>query len=375
MALLNNLFGYKKDIKPSKYSENDFSEGLTFTEYINGKADTDNSIVIYSSFMPKESIETGITQNIKKEYYAGSPIPSVQVLGYTEDDTELKGSFDESLLNSEELAGAAEAYDQAFKELVKRGNIVKVSLGTYFVKYVIIESAKFTLFNLRKIDYNIKISIIGDQLPRNYYFVEASELNVATTRNDLLAKVVAHQKILESKPTQIPVTVSDIINNTVSEVAEKIALVTDYVNGILDEADNITEAAQKAVGLIQNARRFIAKSQRGIGQISTAYQVLAPLITDQSARTEAYFKNMAYIDAVKASNRQLNSSLVSMQNLFAKYVKAVPLRKHIVSQSDSLQKISVKYFGTPDNWTKIMTHNKLANTDLVVGSSLEIPRI
>lgn len=377
MGILNNAFGLipDKQINKSEMSKNDFPEGFRITEIINGKPDNSNTLSLLGTFMPKDTFDHGKAQRVQKEWYAGSKHPSIQVLGGKEDDVSIKGCFDEKFLKDLTLSGAAEEYKKRIEQIVDRGNIVLIQLGDYWKRYCILEDANFKMHHLKKIDYEIKINIIGTALPKNYYFVDGSEIETKAPRADLIAKTAAHLKLLESKPTSMPVTVSDLINSTISDVAGKVKIVTDFVNGVLDDAEKITDATYRAVGLITNARSFIAKSNRRLGSVGAKASVLAPTLQSELDKTKAVIENLAFIHSVKTSNKSMNKSLVDLQNKFNSFIKTLPLKRHLVIDGDSLQKISIKYYGTADHWKDIMDFNKLSVANLTIGSVLNIPRI
>lgn len=375
MALLNNAFGTKREVEPNSYVENDFTDGMTFVEYVNGLPDSENAVVLFGTFMPKDKFPTGKMQKMSKEYYVGSKYPTVHVLGSQEKDIDISGSFKEYHLKDTSLEGAAVAYKQKFDELVERGNVIKISLGSYFSKYCILEEADFELIHLKSINYKIKISVIGDKLPANYYLTDSNNVDSTQANNDLIKKVLEHQKLLETKPTTIPVTVTDTINNVINEVSEKIKFVTDFVDGVLTDSEAILDASYKAVALIQNAKSFIAKSNRRIGLITNQATNLVSTNVSPADKKLFEINNLAYLVQIRASNRALTKQLNTIQKNYASYLNTVPLRRYQITQSDSLQRISIKFYGTAEYWNKIMSHNKLASTNLVTGSIIEIPKI
>lgn len=54
--------------------------------------------------------------------------------------------------------------------------------------------------------------------------------------------------------------------------------------------------------------------------------------------------------------------------------KITPLVEHIVEENDTPQYLSLKYYGTPHDWPKILAKNGLTTTDLTVGDKLIIPQ-
>lgn len=376
MGILNNGFGLisPNEVQRSEFSKNEFQEGLVITEVINGTADEKTSVKLIGLFMPKDTFDDGGKQTVVKTKYAGSSYKSVQILGDDEDDVTIRGTLEERNLTVD-LAGAAEQYKIRLDQIRKTGNILLVSLGDYWKRYCILEETHFKMHNLKKIDYELKFSVIGVSLPKNYYFVDGKDLDVKTPNNDLLTKAAAHQALLESKPLNVPVTVSDIINSAINDVGSLLTGITSFVDGILGDAEKIVDSATKAVGLIKNARALTVKSMRRLGSIVNDSKNLAPSFLSEREKILETIKNSDYIHKVMTSNKEVNRSLVALQAKLSKYINSIPFKRHLVIDGDSLQKISIKYYGTADHWIAIMEHNKLASTTLVVGSVLEIPRI
>jgi nucleoid-associated protein YgaU len=75
------------------------------------------------------------------------------------------------------------------------------------------------------------------------------------------------------------------------------------------------------------------------------------------------------------SAQGIETILNAMEEKFKKLALTVPKAKCKVKAGDTLQKLSVSYYGTADNWEKIYTHNKLSSTALVTGAILEIPNL
>ena len=67
--------------------------------------------------------------------------------------------------------------------------------------------------------------------------------------------------------------------------------------------------------------------------------------------------------------------LAKLQMQFEAIRKTLPKARYKVQAGDTLQRISIKYYGTPNSWDKIYDHNKLTSTDLTRGTVLEIPNL
>lgn len=368
-----------KKVTPSDVARSDFEDGLRIVEIVNGQENTTDQIILLGNFMPKNSFDFGGSQSVKKEYYAGSSEPSVQILGPREDDITIVGDFTLRKIKDTSLyAKGKESAAQEMQELVDamrlRGNLVKVSLGEW-TRYAFIQSCKFKMRTLSDIGYEITFTVVGFNSPKNYYLVDGGDGDLIAPNKVLTNKLLEQQRLNEAKPTEMPVTVSDLLDSIVSGVAEKISLVTNFVDGIITDVEKINSSAQRAVGLIRNARAFVSRSSRRIGAISKSVNSLGSQFSDETSKTLATIKNADHLNKVQRNNRDLQALLKSLQSKLAAFIATLPLRRHFVIEGDTLQKLSIKYYGTADNWKKIMDHNKLRNAELVKGVVIEIPRL
>lgn len=363
----------------STASYSDFEEGLKIVEIVDGKERTADQVVLLGTFMPKDSFSYGGTQKIVKTYYAGSSEPSVQVLGPRENDVPIKGTFnlkkiqDLSLLTKGKESAAVE-YQQLVDAMRIRGNLVKVTLGEW-KRYGFIEEAKFTMRTMADIDYDITFSVVGFNLPKNYYMVDGTDGDLISPNKELTNKLLDQLRLNEQKPSEMPQTVSQLLNSLISDIAQQISIVTGFVDSVVSDAEKLQNSAERALGLIKNARAFISKTSRRIGAISNNANSLGSKFVDETAKTVATLRNVEHLHKVQANNRDLLAFLKTIQDKFAAFISTIPLRRHYVVSGDTLQKLSVKYYGTADNWKKIMDHNSLRSTDLKLGSVISIPRI
>ena len=75
-----------------------------------------------------------------------------------------------------------------------------------------------------------------------------------------------------------------------------------------------------------------------------------------------------------SGSSELSSFLERLRQQIDNLAGNTPIGRHLVVDGDNLQKISVKFYGTPDNWKKIFDYNKLTTTELSTGTLLEIPQ-
>jgi len=392
MGLLNSVgtkglgaLGINTDRKVEAPPSGDF-KSFNVYEIVKGKEKPLNEngygFVLSGSFMPKTSLDFGGSQEIKKDYYAGAKDPTVQVLGYHENDVIIKGTLKVKRLNrpntpssfsSEEGKKIAVIFQERMDDVCRRGNMVKIELGEW-IRYGILEDVKFSLRRLVDIDFELKFSIIGKTMPDGCKATEPKHDDAKQSNQDLLK--AANTALANGKnfPDSMPRSLSDFINDQIGAVANVVADVTGFVDGIVDDADSLLSSANRALGMIKYARAYISRTVRQIGMISYSASNLGSAFSSEADKLTATIKNAHFINNTKVELFSLAAFLAAMQKKFEGIANTTPQSRHLIAESDTLQKISTKYFGTPDSWKKIYDHNKLQSTVLTVGTVLEIPR-
>lgn len=355
-----------------------FPNGFVFTEVALGVEDLDNAIALVGTMMPKNNLGFGSSQRISKEFYAGSSEPVIQIMGYQEEDITLTGEFnlktikDTSLFDGKE--SAAVQIQESIENMMKRGNLIKFTLGEW-KRYGFISSVNFKLYDLTRIEYEIKLMIASKNIPKNYYLVQADSNDIYSPNTKLAKEMQKQMDAMNAIPKEVPLTVTDVLRNSISNIANSINLVTSFVEGSLDDIEKMQNSAHRAIGLIKNARAFVARNQRAIGRIARNSGTLGSKFTDEVEAATATIKNIEFINRVEATNKDMSALLGDIQRKYQKLISSLPLKRHFVKEGDSLQSLSIQYYGSVDNWEKIKSHNKLLSNELVKGSVIVIPKV
>lgn len=390
MGLLNDfavkglgLLGAKTStgkLKPS-YRGQDFAQGLIITEIINGEEASEGStgvIKLVGRFAPHQPFEFGGEQRIVREEYPGSSEPTVHVLGPKEGPITIKGRMKTNKFRGADgdlttLRQAAQEYQELIDAMRIRGNLVFIQLGDWY-RYGFIEKSNFRLYTLQDIEYDITFDIVGFNKPNGWRVVISKDIEIIKPSKDVTNAAAAALAAAQNIPSSMPLSAADIINNAINDIAGAIKQVTDFTNGILDDAEKIVGAANRAIGLIKNARATISKSKRRISSISNTANGLAGSASSEFKKAIATIQNTDHVAKTIGNFSSLSILLATLQSRYSAMSKQVPFRRHLVKTGDTLNNISMKYYGISDNWKKIYDHNKLSDTVLVIGSILEIPK-
>lgn len=392
MGLLNSVatnalsaVGLSLDAKLTQPPRADF-EAFIVQEVVNGslKDANENGFGFYfsGSFMPQTPFEFGGTQKISKDYYPGSEEATVQVHGPQENDLVIKGRFRNKHLNKPNTPkefkianpkAVCEAYQKRVDEVRTRGNLLKLQMGEW-VRWAILEEGKFTMNRLTDIEYEIKFSIVGKKQPTGCHTTEQKADDPRASNNDLVAAAAAAMSNVHNYPSTMPRTLAEFLNAKISDVAGVVSLVTGFVDGIIDDANAIVGSANRAIGMIKYARAYCSKSIRTIGSIANTATNLGSAFHTEAEKTSALIRNAKFLNDTKTEIFSMSIFLAALQRKFELLSQSLPRARHLVVSNDTLQSISLKYYGTSDNWKKVYDHNSLTSTVLTRGTVLEIPK-
>ncbi len=364
--------GGTRNVKNSSYPEN-FPDGMILCEIVNGVKIVKDQVQLVGKFMPHQPFEFGGSQQLSKEYYPGNSEPTVHVLGSREENTKISGVMKTKNFSDTTLREAAVEYQQLIEAMRLRGNLVVATMGTW-VRYGFIEKAMFKLMTEQEIAYEIDFFVVGFN-PPTLDKTTRGDGSMASPNRAITS--AAAQALLNQKnfPDEMPVSLQDQLNDIISGVAEKINLVTNFVNEVQADINSVISTANRAMGLIKNARSFISKARRDIGSMMNNAAGLAGAFANEAEKTANTLKNVEHLHKVTRDYSNLSAMLAGLQLRFAALASTVPMVRHLVRQGDSLQTLAQKYYQNAELWKKIYDHNKLTTTTLVVGSVLEIPKL
>lgn len=415
-----------------EYVGADFPDGLRIREleWSDGSLQEINYIRLAGTNMPFQPFEWEGKQRIIKEYYPGNIEPAMQVLGPEESNITLKGRFKAKRLHTDattpgfqdpaELRLQPYELQEYFDAMRLRGNVIEISFGEW-IRYGFIERAKFMMRTLADIDYEIEFNPFGPNEPFFNFFAD-QEQTIPYDINTSLAVNGAFMSTQELNP-ELPTDIFDELSSAISAVAGAIAVVTNFIDGVMSIADDVTKHYNRILGLCTYLRGQIAQYKRRVSSLaldisdapaaledyakqswlminskslydlsrqpsqpinmSTNEQIaaLGDLSTFAASRSEKDIDNRGYPTYEQAQEITSTPSLdILVARLIANFEALAtyePVRTHIMRKGDTLQKISLIYYGTPYYWYRLYLHNKLNSFDTssIYGTIIEIPRI
>jgi len=349
----------------------DFIKGFIIKE-ITGSLD---EIVLNGNMMPHVPFTFGGGQRITKDFYAGHTEPVMQVLGATEDNVEIRGKFKDKTY-SQNLVDEGESMAYEMHKLVEsfrlKANLCQFTLGDW-VRYGFIEKTSFEMKRLNEIDYRIELSIVGFTKPTNAKFVDDSKELPFDINSQLIATANYWQESFTDMPYSMPFSLLNVILGLVSAIATGLALITDFVNKVITSIENIKKAINRIKGLIKSVQNQLRRFKEYFGALVPS--LVSALTTQDATPIGAEITNAQFYSSSIRGASELTALLQSLYKHFLNIIPTLPMARHLVKLGDTLQGLSVRYYGTPDNWKDIFDYNKLQDTVIATGALLEIPKV
>lgn len=343
----------------------DFPEGFIIEELDNLNNTIKTTVKLAGNSMPKIPFSFGGEQRIKKDFYSGHPEPVMQILGPSESDMEIRGDLKDRRFKDQKFYGISTEIQELIDSIRIRGNLCRFRLGEW-QRYGFIEKTDFDMKKLSELSYRVALSIVGFNAPTNAKFLERSREIPFNINKELIDEAAAFQEEFTAIPDSVPRSIGDIINDLTNTVATAIKLVTDFVDTIFGVIDDIKKAIDRAKGLIKHVMNKLREYKNRIGSIEHF---------DPNLSLTSRYINASFYTAAITSAYSLGSLMNRFRAQFSNLANDFPLARHLIRTGDTLQKISTKFYNTPDNWVEVQDFNKLTTTALVTGDILDIPRL
>ncbi len=363
------------DVK-SAHERNDFREGMQIVEFVNGKELTREQVLLIGDAMPVVPFVFGGVQKIVKDFYPGNSEPTIQVLGPRENNLKINGRLKAKRIKIKNDIAKRESFrtwPQEMQQLMEamriRGNLIRLTLGEY-QRFVFLEEAIFRMRTLADIEYELDFTLIGVNPPSDCKILTAARTVPTDINKEMINEVAEFQALQGQVPTGFKKSLADQINNAISDVAISINQVTNFIDTLFNEVDDIKSAANRALGLMKHAKTTMSAFIIRVG----GFDNFAGGSNAAGSRTNTAYNNWDFINIAISEIGTLNSIMDRLFKQIAEIAKTEPLARHRVAESDTLQRLAHKFYGDSEKWELIFDHNKLTSTLLVRGTILEIPK-
>lgn len=347
----------------------DFPEGFVIVPMRGDAFLLSEQVSLMGNMMPMVPFKWGGELRETIDYYPGNPEPVVHVLGTKETELTINGRLKADRYPDPSFEGVPYEMTKVLERLRLRGEMLQLRLGDW-VRYGFLSNTDFEMRQLTDIGYKLTFTIVSFRPPRRSQTIRAQAKIPFSINDQLITAAAAFQEKYSTIPANMPTSLADILNREISSVASVISAATSFVDTTLAQAEDAAASYQRALGSIKYALTSLRQFRRRIGTLATNVAITSASTFDMVTK---YKLSTHCTDAISGS-MDLTALLAQMRAKFEGLVSSVPLARHRVVAGDTLQKIALKWYGSADNWKKIMDHNKLTSTALVPGAVLEVPR-
>ena len=386
----------------------------------------DGRALPYRPFKLKGAMRSEIT------YYPGNPIGTVQMLGASEGDTTIQGSWKDRFLKSTddsgvgvEPSGSVElADDSGFQKLADvdsivsqvddfrmQGQLVEVTWDTK-VRRGVIKDFTQTWQRHEICEWEITFAWIsrGEDEPPISFAQESLLASVQGSIGDILNAIDTYVFLSTARPSTamaLPVYAAwfkGATDQSIALTSDAAALTSDSFKDSVALEDSF---AAKVVAYVQK----LHDGRTAIDDAATSYSAGTTSSADAARRMLATFEtlkdNAAALSAtvqgtptpamlaggaaaqtfgttLEAANwaRSVTRACARLRALVAEHGFQIAqtldeqdiLDVFNARQDTDLRDISTRYYGTPDEWRRLMAYNGLLTSKLSAGTQLRIPK-
>ena len=291
-------------------------------------------------------------------------------MGTTESDLVIHGRFHSKDFKSKNLREVPSELAKAIEDQRLRGDLLVFKMGDW-KRYGYLKKTKFDMKSLADVSYELTFEIVGFFLPRNIQVIDDKSRIPFEINTALLSAYAEFYAKYSVSPAPTPRSLIDLLDNAISDVAQAISNVTNFIDTVVTAAEDVAATYQRALGAARFAMVTLYRFRQRL-----SFAVSSSLISTNDFLSMAQkYQITTHFTGAASSSRDLTALMEQLRQRFANLVSTLPAIRHLVQTGDTLQKLSLKYFGTQEHWKKIYDHNKLTSTDIAPPQVLEIPRL
>jgi uncharacterized protein YukE len=350
------------------------------------------SLILTARALPYRPFQLTGNMRVSTTWYPGNPEATVQLLGTSEDATSINGTWKQRFIGDPsspaKLSGSVGNTDiSTVQDLVsivddirKQGQLLKVTWD-FMVRFGIMTKFVQTWFWHEELEWNIEFTWISLEEPS---FSSSSPAIVASLSilradtSDIATKIQTNVNSIKSALKNFQAQISTVqefaqsVNDIVASIEGTITQIINTISNSIESVINVVESAQNILSLInfviQKANQLISTTEAQVDRAIVAAQKIATI----PASTACSASELTH--TTKSSARAIISNAADLQQSFEGTIQH-PFSTQYKSLSDQdVRAVSVKFYGTPDLYQKIMIFNNLKDSRLSAGQIIYIPQ-
>jgi hypothetical protein len=316
---------------------------------------------------PRDGWEYAVKLRTVREDYAGSDIPTEQVLGPNYEPFELSGVWDDRYAG----AGFAERTRVAFEQLVQRGNFVRLAFEGITITGLItrfVPNYKRKYYVLYRFTFSPHFRNSGGDA-RRQPLVAVPALQSPSLYSDQSASLIsAAVAIYADAPTAfIGGTLYATVGQTIVDWQTRIAVIQSVVAArVLSTSDtavnSVSRLAATFTGLRNSALNFLPTLESVRTDLNLGYEAATSVMDFE-----------CWARGLSGQARQIAFTADTAQQELARRVDKKALAFYRPQAGESLYGVSNRFFGTPYRWRDIADRNGISTATLTGAELLLIP--
>jgi len=316
---------------------------------------------------PEAPVEVGGKLRQVRTLYPGAAEASVQTLGPEENDIVLTGQWKDRHIGT---SGAAMSLMSDIEWLRHQGKPLMLHFEG-IERRVLLTEAVFGIHSEGRIDYRIILQVLAPDMtttppvlpvrPEEKLEWEQALAFWASYRDELDSDVALglqeHSDGLE---------LVDALNDAAGYVQGKLDDIEGSIDTVLAAGESVATAAGRIVSAISGIRSRVNRTVNRIDRLGASFTG----VTDDAI---GVFDFRAWRSSVRHEARSTQAALTPVEQHYGAVAEPEPQAVVIARDGDTLQRFSVRYFGTADRWRDIADANDLETTTLVAGQELILP--
>lgn len=343
----------------------------------------------YRPFTLKGSMRAEFT------YYPGNPIATVQVLGASEQDTTLQGAWKDRFLRQQDddgnsilNSGVVTLYDggreQALQDVDSicglvddfrmKGQLLEVTWDTK-VRIGLLKEFEQKWTRHEVCEWSMTFGWISrgeKEVPTNVSQTGAFD-NAKGTFDNLLSGL---QAVIAGAQEGIAIVESVLaeVNSYVNDIDAAVTAIDDTVNGVASSVLSVADGSKRLLGIFDTIKDDAEGLKATVQGVPSAALLssgdVANVTFGESLNAGSWARSIAdSCDDLRAQAAEQGFQI--SQTLDEQEILDV----FNARQDTDLRDVSSRYYGTPEEWSRLMTFNGLTTSRLTAGMEILIPRL
>lgn len=325
--------------------------------------------------MPRGPWSYGVKLRTVRRDLPGSEEPVEQVLGWSYTPFQIAGVWDDRHGGADYATNTR----RAFEKLIQRGRPIRLMTEELAVMGLITD-LEITRVRKDLIGYKFTFSphqryereTVRTDASKDRKVTSDPRTSVKKARTSLEALAAAQARATTSGGSAVQQKLSTgVFGEINADLADLAALVGFAENTV----ENEILKAEEVANALNRGAQTMASVKTAVFRLLNRTRALTSTITMAGSTVVDTLDYESWKRGLNASARQLVVTAGYAEKDFALRAQPKPTRLHRVRPGETLYAISTRYYGTPHQWRRILSHNHLSSIILEGGELLEIPEL